>query len=292
MLYGKFHLKTGSNCSPIPAILYHKPMPHPFTNVTAQCFVNIPFERLVKDIKLFLENRIQPEIGLDGDALYTFSQREFFNVATLLHNEDIACTLHAPFTDLAPGGADHYIVHATRKKLRKAFDLLEIFQPRSIVCHLGYETIKHRNRVADWLCVSLETWQNLLEIAVHAQTKVMYENTYETEPSIHQRLLTELDSDQTGFCLDTGHLLAFAHCPWQDWLPAMHPWLGQLHLHDNQGHTDAHLAIGKGVFDFEGLFSYLKAEDLHPIITLEPHTEDDLWESLNALQKFNYFSSA
>ena len=63
----------------------------------------------------------------------------------------------------------------------------------------------------------------------------------------------------------------------------MSPWLAHLHLHDNNGRRDEHLGIGRGKFDFQGLFKFLTKHDLQPLITLEPHSEDDLWVSLRAL---------
>jgi len=53
----------------------------------------------------------------------------------------------------------------------------------------------------------------------------------------------------------------------------------------DSGDMDNHLAIGDGIFDFTGLFFYLREHDHRPIITLEPHQEDDLWGSLSSLSK-------
>jgi sugar phosphate isomerase/epimerase len=61
--------------------------------------------------------------------------------------------------------------------------------------------------------------------------------------------------------------------------------LAQLHLHDNAGAGDDHLAIGAGRFDFSGLFRYLRQQRLRPLITLEPHQEEGLWASLQALAR-------
>jgi sugar phosphate isomerase/epimerase len=264
-------------------------VPHPYTHITGRCFVSIPFRRLQADLQLVIANRIQPEIGLDNDVLYTCSRQEFAEMAEALRKNRLACTLHAPFTDLAPGVADRFVLEATRDKLRQAFALLPVFKPLSIVCHLNYEANRDRNRLADWLTLSLASWQELVAVATRHQTLLMFENTYETEPSVHQRILTDLDSTQVRFCLDTGHVMAFARSVWQDWLPAMQPWLGQLHLHDNHGRFDEHLAIGHGIFDFPGLFAYLKANRLQPLITLEPHGEQELWASLASLARLQYF---
>ena len=113
----------------------------------------------------------------------------------------------------------------------------------------------------------------------------MLENTYEKSPEIHRQILSRLDNPAARFCLDVGHTLAFAGNSWRDWLPELAPWLGHLHLHDNDGNRDQHLAVGQGNFDFAGLFAYLRQNDLRPTITLEPHQEEDLAKSLAVLDK-------
>jgi sugar phosphate isomerase/epimerase len=78
--------------------------------------------------------------------------------------------------------------------------------------------------------------------------------------------------------------MAFAESSWQEWLPEMLPWLGQMHLHDNHGERDEHLAPGRGIFDFSGLFRYLKQKGCHPILTFEPHSEEDLRQTFDYLE--------
>jgi len=221
--------------------------------------------------------------------LYTFSKQNFVDMANFLKNEGLRCTLHAPFHDMLPGAQDKYILQATRDKLRRCFDLIEIFSPDSVVCHLGYLDCVHSYDLELWLDNSLETWRELVHIAERQGTPVMFENTYETGPLIHKTLLEALDSPSAGFCLDVGHILAFAHTPWHTWLASLEKWLGQLHLHDNRGFQDEHLPVGDGHFEFNELFSYLKTRKLKPIITLEPRSENDLWDSLNALDRMSIF---
>ncbi len=262
-----------------------------YSHITSRCFVNAPFSRLDTGLlDLMVEHGIQPEIGLEGDVLYSSSMDDFKKVAAVLRENNLKCTLHAPFLDLSPGSADIGILEATRRKLRLAFDLIPIFQPESIVCHLGYEDIKHRFRKKEWLAVSLATWGELTDFAGRHNTRVMLENTFESSPEQHRKILESLDSPFACFCLDVGHVNAFARNKWQDWLPELSPWLGQLHLHDNSGDHDNHLAIGSGTFDFIGLFTFIKANALKPIITLEPHQEDGLWDSLESLDKLKLFT--
>jgi len=264
-------------------------MEHNFSHIIARCFVNIPFVEFDKYERFVSEHRINPEIGLDGDALNTFSRQDFVDRASFLQDKGLHCTLHAPFHDLLPGAQDKYILQAVRDKLKRCFDLIEIFKPRSVVCHLGYLDCVHSYETDQWFATSLETWRELLLVAEQSHTPIMFENTYEAGPRVHKKILTALDSPMALFCLDVGHLLAFARVAWQEWLAALGQWLGQLHLHDNHSFRDEHLPVGMGDFDFAGLFSYLKSNNMTPIITLEPRSENDLWDSLNALDRFSVF---
>jgi sugar phosphate isomerase/epimerase len=262
-----------------------------YKHITSRCFINFPFRRLQLELDFVLTHRIQPEIGLEGDTLYTATAAEYREIAEALASAGLRCTLHAPFFDLAPGALDQNILAASRAKLGKAFDLIEMFRPAAVVCHLNYEENKHGYKQSAWFDASLATWQGLLAQAATHRVPMMLENTYETGPEQHEKMLGALDSPLAGFCLDVGHVASFAKNSWQEWLPALTPWLGQLHLHDNHGDRDAHLAPGRGSFDFSGLFRYLKEQRLQPLVTLEPHSEDDLWESLAALDRMQFFGT-
>ena len=257
-----------------------------FTISPEHCFVNAPFLKLKEGlIDLFIEHNLQPEIGLEGDVLYSQSNADFRAIATKLKENGLGCTLHAPFFDLAPGALDKTILAATRTKLKRAFELIEIFEPKAIICHLNFEDNKQGYKQAEWFPIAEKTWQDLLAIATTSNTVLALENTYEHEPTQHKKILESLNSPLAQFCLDVGHLMAFAQSTWQEWLPTMTPWLSHLHLHDNTGNLDSHLAIGRGNFDFEDLFGYLSANNIAPLITLEPHSEDDLWANLTALRE-------
>ncbi len=210
-------------------------------NIKSQCFINAPFNYLQDNLAEIISQGIQPEIGLEGDVLYTQSQDNFTDVAKALHDNNLSCTLHAPFFELSVGALDKNIRRVSREKLKKAFDLIQIFKPESIVCHLGFEDNKHGYKKDQWFKYALEGWQELLDIATIHQTPMMLENTYEFDTVQHKKMFEALDSEYARFCLDVGHIIAFAKNTWQDWLPELQPWLGQVHLHDNNGDRDLHL---------------------------------------------------
>ncbi|HFQ80384.1 MAG TPA: hypothetical protein ENK33_03320, partial [Desulfobacterales bacterium] len=101
----------------------------------ADCFVNAPYGFLEEGlIDTFIEHGLQPEIGLEGEILYTRKKSDYKKIADLLRENSLSCTLHAPFFDLAPGAIDPEILAVSRNKLRLAFELITIFRPRAVIC--------------------------------------------------------------------------------------------------------------------------------------------------------------
>jgi sugar phosphate isomerase/epimerase len=258
--------------------------------ITRSIQVCIPW-RLLKDKYLprVLTNRINPEIGISGDVIDTHSKDEFSEIASLLHNEDITISLHAPFYDLAPGGMDKKILKATRERLQQLFDLVPVFKPISVVCHTGYDRKRYHEVEDAWLETSLETWTPLIEHLKGTGTVLMIENVYEKTPRMLIRLFEGLNTEQTGFCFDLGHMRAFSETEIRGWINELGPRIRELHLHDNDGTEDHHLAIGEGDIDFEPLFEYIDEKRMRPIITIEAHKEDWLWQSIKALSRSKRF---
>ncbi|TSA07960.1 MAG: sugar phosphate isomerase/epimerase [Deltaproteobacteria bacterium] len=253
-------------------------------NLIREIQINVPFVLLKnKYLSVVLKNRINPEIGIDSRSLDEFSRNQFAKVAKILQQEDLSVTLHAPFMDMVPGSPDLLMRKVTIKRLRQAFELLPVFEPLSIICHTGFNSQSYQNQVDSWLERSVESWLPLTELAQSAGTKLMLENVYEENPDLHVALLSRLNSPCAGFCFDIGHWHVFSRTDIGEWLGKLRPYLGQLHLHDNLGDTDSHLALGRGDIDFSSVFSCLKNCSPRPIITLEPHREEDVFKSVEAL---------
>ena len=96
-------------------------------HIISQCFVNVPFAEFDKYSDLISAYQINPEIGLDGNAVYDFSEQEFTEKKKFLDDKGLQCTLHAPFHDMLPGARDRKVLEATRAKLHRCFKLIGIY---------------------------------------------------------------------------------------------------------------------------------------------------------------------
>ena len=252
-----------------------------------QVQVNIPFTMLYNTyLDRFLGYDLNPEIGIDAEALERFNFTDFQRIAEKLKAHRLPITLHGPFIDLSAGSTDPAIMAATRSRFEQLLKLVPVFRPRAVVCHAGYDWRRYGSFREEWIDNSLDTWSWLAGGLVEQGSRLMLENVYEDEPQDTRIILERLKSQNVGFCLDAGHLFAFGKSELKPWLEELGSYIGQLHLHDNHGRNDEHLPLGQGNIDFKHLFAYLISNDLpRPIITLEPHREEDLWPSLEYLAK-------
>ena len=246
--------------------------------------VNAPYRQLVNTyLDLFINYGINPEIGFDAAALDTYSEATMGEVARLMAANNRTVTFHGPFMDLAPGGVDETIRKATAQRLQRTMELVPLFGPRSVVFHAGYDALRYHAHHEEWLSSSMATWEPLTKMAEDLGVVIHLENVYEQRPEMILTLLEKISSEYLGFCLDVGHLNVFGEVPLSAWLDALGPYLKEVHLHDNDGLSDAHAPIGSGTVDFDELFLYLRDKEMTPLVTLEPHEEATLWRSLESL---------
>ncbi|MBM4285903.1 MAG: sugar phosphate isomerase/epimerase [Deltaproteobacteria bacterium] len=252
--------------------------------VAARVQVNIPFGFLWDGyLEIFLRGGLHPEIGLDATALTRYPPETFAGAARAFATAGRRITLHGPFQDLLPGALDDLIREASRVRLAQAFALLPVFRPAAIVCHTGYEERLYRWERDQWLDRSAALWGPLAAQAAAQGVNLHLENVYETDPALFLDLFARLDAPNVGLCFDVGHLLAFGGGDFDGWLDALWPHIGQLHLHDNAGDGDHHLALGQGKVPLVQVLEFLASREVRPLITLEPHQEGSLLPSLSCL---------
>lgn len=257
--------------------------------------VNIPFSWLMDQhadyMEVFLENRINPEIGIDADILDRFPQSEFQAAASRFRDAGCSITLHGPFLDLSPGSPDSAIRAVTEDRLLQTIRAAEAFLPQTIVCHAGYDETRYGFFREEWYENAAETWGRAARKFADKQVRLMLENVYETDPDQLLRLFEMIDDSNIGCCLDIGHLSVFSKIPAPVWIKKLAPYIGQLHLHDNDGKSDQHFGLGRGGIDFTPLFDWLKTARPMPVITLEPHKKEDLIQSISYLSSILPFNS-
>lgn len=239
--------------------------------------ISIPFDILARNREYVVEHRLNLEVFLSAGVLDEVSPDDVAReLRALPYHPSI--TLHAPFMDLCPGAVDSKAREFTQGRFRQVFDVARAVQPMGIVFHSGYEKWKYAHKVETWLSASLKLWPEFVQMASDLGLYIAIENIFEDEPGNLVQLMAALDSPNVGVCFDAGHFNLFSRVELRAWLDALGPRIKEVHLHDNAGGYDSHLAIGEGSFDFSGFFKLLGKREV--VYTLEAHTPERVQKSL------------
>jgi len=252
--------------------------------VLRRVHVNMPWKRMGQFFDLILDLRMNVEIGFGGEEMDRANREDLEAVAEALRNRGCGVTLHGPFWGIEPGCLDPQVRQVATRRIRQFVDLALIFQPIQLVCHTGFDPRHHVGHRDFWLEQSHAFWKAMVARAEAMNVPLLIENVWEEDPTFHLSLLEEIDSPYFGFCLDVGHQHSFSAASLIGWLDGLSGYLKEIHLHDNDGSFDHHWPIGEGNIDFKTLFELLESRGLSPLLTVEPHTEEDLIKTLLGLE--------
>ncbi len=255
--------------------------------------VNIPFTMLTEDYwrEFVLSFDLNPEIGIDAAALDNYEVQDFEAAAQSLHERNLSITIHGPFLDLSPGSPDKVMRDASVYRFSQMLEAARVMAPETIVCHASYDACRYDFCREEWIENSIKTWEWLGQEVGRQGSRLMLENVYERRPEEILPVLEAFNPELVGCCLDVGHLAVFSRVSVREWIEKLSPYIGQLHLHDNNGDFDAHLGMGRGSIDFKPVFDFLSSRQQLPVITLEPHRQEELRPSVAYLGKHLTFLS-
>ena len=253
-------------------------------NVLKRIHAHMPYHLLPTYLEMIVQNKLNLEIYFSHYVLQNMDKKKCAEAAKILADTGLKVTFHAPFMDLRPAALDDKIRQTSLDRIKQVFDLVPYFHPLKIVCHPSFDERYYVSCDDLWLENSVKTWTPLIALARDTGTMIALENVYEIEPTIIVRLFELLSSDHICFCFDTGHFNVFSYEPLNVWLAAMGKYLGHLHLHDNFGRSDEHLPVGSGTFPFIELFETLREIKVKPTLTLEAHSREGLFQSINNIK--------
>lgn len=245
--------------------------------------VHVPYGRLGEFAGLLRTRSLAPEIYVTSGDLDSLSPAWLDETLSILDYKP-EISVHAPFMDLSPGGADEKIRALSVERFTKTLDMAASLGAKAVVFHSGYEKWRFAMRVDIWLQKSLLTWEPLIEKAKKAGIRIAIENIFEDDPQNLFLLMRALGSEDFGICFDAGHFNLFSKRPLREWLDALQDYIIELHLHDNDRTFDQHRPIGDGTFPFGELFGALAGRRL--IHTVEAHSAEDALLSIERLKGF------
>ena len=251
----------------------------------ANVFVHIPYADRDRYLPLVLHDRLNPELYLNTTDLLGLDRPELKRVRDALSLAGLSCTIHGPYMDLSVGAFDPEMRSITRKRILQSLEVASFLHAKTLVLHPEYTSFKYGEVLEDWLRNCEGLLADVGSVAGKSGVMLALENTFESSPDVLCRLIDRLDPEVFGHCFDIGHFNVFGRGDLSSWLRRVEGRLVELHLHDNEGESDQHLAIGDGTADFDALFSSLAKTLDRLFLTVEAHEESGVRRSLSALEK-------
>ena len=216
----------------------------------------------------FVEQGIQPELDFNTPRLLAMSVAEHEELAARWHERGLSCAVHLPFEMPDATGRLSLDRREALDSLLYGVEISRPYAPRHFVAHpylFGNEAPGSGDLAED-----LRMWTRVAEAC--APAGLYLENTLEQTPDALARLAERLPAN-CGLCFDVGHWHAMADGvnkrDLEAWLDALGPFIRHLHLHDNHGRGDEHLAPGQGGIDWLHFANLVQARGLKPSVTFE-----------------------
>ena len=173
--------------------------------------------------------------------------------------------LHAPSNELFPCAIDEKARELAAYRYRQAIDLAKRYGSKKVVIHGGYHPWMYYP--VWYVGQSVAFWKDFLK--EDPGVEIVLENVVETQPDLILEILEGVDDPRLRMCFDVGHINAYSYIPIMDWLETCAPWIGHIHVNNNDGREDLHQGLQDGIIPMKELLQRIESLCPEATITLE-----------------------
>ncbi len=175
--------------------------------------------------------------------------------------------LHAPFNELCPSAIDPLVLDVAKKRYKQAYDLARHYGVNRMVVHSGFVPFVYFPEY--FTSRSIDFWCEFLADKPDDFTIVM-ENVLSDAPGMLVDIVKGVNDPRFRLCLDIGHAnITKKGLTMMEWTETVLPYLGHVHLHNNNGWPDSHNALDDGEMDIEAMIKIIVEGQPDATLTLE-----------------------
>lgn len=174
-------------------------------------------------------------------------------------------SLHGPFLDLNPMTYDSLILEATTKRYEQVYEAARRLEAEKIVFHTclmpdAYLLIGWAERMAEFFKRFLDGKDGIM---------VVMENVFDRTPEPMLEVARLVDRPDFKLCLDIGHANCYSEVSVLDWANCFGNYVNHVHVHDNTGEKDSHMALEEGNIPYQEVLALLKQNNPQMDCTIE-----------------------
>ncbi|WP_297508692.1 sugar phosphate isomerase/epimerase [Thermococcus sp.] len=198
--------------------------------------------------------RAVKELGFDAVELVSewpnfLTRTNWKSYSELIESYSLAVTVHAPFSDVNIGSLNSRIREASLEVLEEALEVSSLLNALSVTVHPGHCSPASRKYRDDYNWVHRQSLSRLGELSREYGVTVGVENMPSfpiLDAQTPERLAELLEGIELGVTFDLGHLNTTTR-DFEGFLRIFKGRIVHIHLHDNSGKADEHLAVGDGI---------------------------------------------
>lgn len=177
-------------------------------------------------------------------------------------------TLHGAFFDIAIASHDKKIRDYSRDLIRQSAEIAARLGVRGVIYHTGIlPNLNYGSYQTAWLNAAEEVFRPLCR--EYPNLHFYMENTFEQTPEVLVSFAERMsDMENLSLCLDYAHA-SLTSTLTEKWVADMAPYIGHIHLNDNDLEKDRHWAPGEGKINFRRFRKLLAQYHVHAPILLE-----------------------
>lgn len=177
-------------------------------------------------------------------------------------------TMHGAFLGLDLAAADPVIRDRSRRLYEQSLEIGARLGVKGVVFHTGLiGELRLDYYIDHWLEESADFWRE--KCSRYPDLTIYMENSFEQQPDVFVALMERMKGvDNFRLCLDYGHAV-LTQTPIEQWCRALAPYVGHMHLNDNDLKDDLHLVPGCGKIDFNKWKTLMDENGIDTSVLLE-----------------------
>ena len=196
-------------------------------------------------------------------------------------------TSHGDFFDVLVFSIDSKIAEISKMRILQSMEVSKKAGAKGVIFHSNIEPFLTAKMYRDnWCGKNEEVFREICEN--YPEMNIYLENMFDTIPDDLARLGEKMkDVDNFGICFDYAHAY-ITDTPQEKWAEVLSPYIKHVHINDNDGMSDLHLAVGDGVIEWDQFYK-LKEKFFNDVTVLIETTPIDYQKrSLKFLQESGY----
>ncbi|MEE8571415.1 MAG: sugar phosphate isomerase/epimerase family protein [Candidatus Bathyarchaeia archaeon] len=264
--------------------------------ISTWVYVTVPIEEAIKRIHgagiQFVELWGNTPAHLDP---ITHPRERASEVADTLKALDMtAVSLHAPFSGLNISSANEDVRMVSVASAMRSVEFCREMACPQLVIHLSASPgVKNKTVLDETRKFTVETLDEITDYASKNGVEILLENMI-IHPN-HLRigskvqelldLVSRFQGRRVEICIDTGHSLLNKQNPSED-IRQAGKHLKSLHINDNDGIKDSHLAPGRGLIDWPAVYSALKDVEYTGVFLFELYGYEVVRETIEQAKTY------